>query len=132
MICENSDIYNKYVDINSFLSPSNNDVSLSTGFEAINNSINNILTIRRFEIPSQPQEFVDLYMYLHEIADEITFEALRTEVKNALTRYETRIDTLEIQIEEFVTDNYIVLTVVYKLKEDTNNNLQTTTVTLRG
>lgn len=132
MACEINNINESYTDIQSYLKSENNDISVVTGFDAINNSINNILTIRNYEIPSQPQEFIDLYSYLHEIADEITFEAMRIEIKDVLARWETRISVMEVIIDDFSTDNYIVLTIVYKLRNDVANNLQSTTVTIKG
>lgn len=132
MSCDLTNIDKQYSDIESNLKGVDNDIAISTGFDAINNSISNILTVRRYDIPSQPQEFVDLYSYLHEIADEITFEALRIEVKDALARYETRIEVIEVQIKEFVTDNYIVLTVQYQLRRSVDNQIQQTDITIRG
>lgn len=131
MSCDLSNIDEKYTDIHSLLSPHENDVTLSKGFDAINNSINNILTIQTYEIPSQPQEFINLYGYLHEIADEITFESIRMEVKDVLAKYETRIDVIEVQINDFVIDNYIVITVIYKLRRSVIDEIQQTDITIR-
>lgn len=132
MSCDLTNIDKRYSDIDSLLGAKDNDMSIVTGFNAINNSINNILTIKSYEIPSQPQEFINLYDYLHEIADEITFESIRIEVKDILALYETRIEVIEVQIKDFVIDNYIVLTVIYKLRKSVNNEIQQTDVTIRG
>lgn len=132
MSCELTNIEDKYSDIEANLLGVNNDISLSTGYDAINNSIANILTVKRFEVPSRPQEFIDLYGYLHEIADEITYEALRMEVKDALARFETRIEVVEVQINEFVTSNYITLEVLYQLRRSVDNSTQRTNITIRG
>lgn len=126
-----SDIKDKYTDINSLLTPSNNDITIASGYDAINNSIYNLLTVRKYEVPSQPGQFIDLYGYLHEIADEITFEALRIEVKDAIYKWDTRIEVIEVVIEDYSIDNFISLTVVYRLRNNKADNLQSTTVTIK-
>ncbi len=120
------DIINeKYNDIGSNLDTTNNDLLLSKGVQAINNSIGNILTIRKYEVAGQPAEFIDLYKYLHEHADVLTFMAIKQEVKDALFRWEKRIEVVDVITEMVEESSTLLLIQVFWRLRETNENFQT-------
>lgn len=103
---------NQFSDLDRNLSAENNDIKLDYDVAAIENSIENILTVEKGEVPGRPNFGSVLSRFLFEMMDEITFAAMEQSVYEALDEFEPRIRVEDVQFEAFY-DQHIVLMKLY-------------------
>lgn len=107
-----------YSDISGNFEASNGDILISEDQEAIENSIGNILDIKRGTVPGNPEIGSILWEFIGEFIDEITFVGMREAILNALLDQEPRIivqseDSIEITYYESM--NIVILKIEYVL-----------------
>lgn len=102
-----------YTDISKNLDSRYQDIELKYEIEAINNSISNILTISKGEIPGRPDFGSNVPDFIFELNDEVTWVAVKEVVKNAILEFEPRINVTDIQVTGFVDQNVVMITITY-------------------
>ena len=86
-------------DINSNLNTNNSsDIILDTELSAIDNSIKNIISTRKGELPGEPDFGTDLPGALFEELDDITFQLIEEIILEELDRLEPRIQVQNVVI----------------------------------
>ena len=121
-----------FTDISKNLDSYNDDVSIDSNTSAINNTISNILTISKGELPGRPDFGSELRQYLFEPADEITFISMEEVVRNALLEFETRIEVTDVEFESFVEQNIVVMTLQYTVLNSGSRTVYSKTFDVLG
>lgn len=102
-----------YVDIAKNLGARYKDIDLKYEVDAINNSISNLLTISKGEVPGRPELGSNLADFLFELNDAVTWAAIEQVVRNAILEFEPRINVLSGDFKGYNSQNMVVLTVTY-------------------
>jgi len=109
----------KFIDINSkLLKGSKND----RGYKAINNSLNNILSINKGSLPGNPEFGSNLSKYIFELIDPLITQLIKEEVISAIKRWEQRITVNKIDVIEDTDYNRVLIKIDYSIKQDDSIN----------
>jgi len=95
--------------------------TVSTGLDAIRQSIRNILLTRRGSVPGKPQFGCDLYNIIFQPLDHLTASVAKNYVYEALQEFETRIDVQEVQIKRDDAYNKIVIDIYFTYTDSSFN-----------
>ena len=115
--------YDKFNDLSS------NSFELEvSGLDAINNSIENIIIIPKYDIVGKPSLFGGLDKYLFELIDDVTMDIIKTEVMAILKKYEPRINTQNVIFNDAPNNDVIEIQVEWKLSDEIDNTLYTTII----
>ncbi len=104
-----------YSDFDRNLSALNQDIKLDYDEEAINNSIENILTIRKGEIPGRPEFGSTLQTFLFELMDDITFAGMEQAVYEALIEFEPRIRVTNVEFVPYHSQQIVLMKIIYTI-----------------
>lgn len=92
---------------------------------AIKQAVRNLLISNFFDRPFQPNLGANLKGLLFEPADYITRIDIKDGIHNVLTRYEPRIQLLNIDVKDLSEQNAYQITVVFRIKEyDTEESVE--------
>lgn len=105
----------RYADVSKNLDAKYQDIELKYETDAINNSISNLLTIYKGEIPGRPDLGSNFLEFIFELNDPITWAAMRAVINNVLQEFEPRITVIDISFEPFVNINVIVVKITYQV-----------------
>lgn len=103
---------NQFSDIHRNLQAEYEDIKLEYDIDAIENSIENILTVQKGEVPGRPDFGSSLSSFLFELMDEITFIAMEEATIEALIEFEPRIRVESVEFEAYY-DQHILLMKLY-------------------
>ena len=112
-----------YSDINSNLNSKNQDIIIDEDVQAIENSINNILLLDKYEVPGRPELGAGLRKYLFEIADDITSSAIEDDIRENLLKWESRISFIGADVEFFKGEQMLTIDLFYRLSNETTQRL---------
>ena len=113
-----------YSDVNRNLTSQYEDVKIETNVKAIINSIENILTVVKGELPGRPEFGSDIYKFVFDLNDDLSLVGIEESTLGALERWEPRINVIDVDVNSFPNQNEVVITIVFNLKV---NNIQYTT-----
>jgi hypothetical protein len=105
----------RFSDLDRNLTSENKDVKIRYDIEAIENSITNILTVAKGEVPGRPNFGCVLEQFLFEMQDELTFEAIRQAIKEALIEFEPRIKVYAVEFESYITQQVLLIKISYTI-----------------
>ena len=83
--------------------------------DAVKNSLINIFTVQKGECPGKPNFGNPLGFELFDLIDDFVVDVIEMNIKNAIERYDPRINILEIDVSEFPSQNRIIVKVVYEV-----------------
>jgi len=102
-----------YVDVSKNLDAKFKDVELKYEVDAINNSISNLLTIQKGEVPGRPELGSNFSEFLFELNDAITWAGMKAVIKNMIIEFEPRITLTDISFVPYQGINVVVVTITY-------------------
>lgn len=84
-----------------------------TDAAAINNAIRNILLTQVGTLPGKPTFGSNIKELLFSQLDYITISLLKTQIRDALEKWETRINVVNVEVQESPEYNKIIATIYY-------------------
>lgn len=93
------------------------DVYKKTDAGAVKQAIKTLLLTRRFEKPYRPEFGADLYSLLFGLADEETGAEISQAIKDAIVRYEPRVEILRLRVSATPDNNTVNITIEFKVVE---------------
>lgn len=102
------------LDLNFIAHPVTGDVVQKIGAEAVKRSVRNLVYLRAHEKPFQPQISCRIRKLLFEPDTPLVRIQLRKSITDVLTRYEPRIDLLDIKISSAA--HAYNITIVFRIK----------------
>ena len=105
------------------------DVLLLTNEQALLESVKNILSTEPGERAMNPNFGCELSKYLFEPLDVVTAVSIKYTIENAIRKFEPRIDTLIVNVDENQDDLTINIDIVFNMK--TSSKTQTLTLDLK-
>ena len=103
-------------------------VTFDYDVNAINNAIKNILFTSVGSLPGKPDFGSRISELVFSQMDYITENMLKRLIVEALSKWETRIIIVNVELESVQEFNRILATITYRLKDDILNN--TTSISL--
>ncbi len=100
--------------------------------DAINRSIENILTTKQGTVPGKPDFGCGIFYYVFEHLDHITSSSLQREITRCLRLYEPRIQVNEVNILEQPEFNRIIININYSFTYVQTSEYQTFNLILKG
>jgi len=105
-----------YKDVSfSFIHPATGDVLLATDIEAVKNSIKNIILTPRGTRPFFPEFGTRVSRLLFELASPITASQIRDEIVSAVEKYEKRVSTFQVRIDDDHERNAYRITATFRM-----------------
>jgi len=104
-----------YADVSKNLDAQYQDVSLKFETDAINNSISNLLTILKGEVPGRPELGSNFPEFIFELNDPITWAGMEAVVRNVLLEFEPRVTVMSVEFEPYQNINVVIMTITYKV-----------------
>jgi len=92
------------------------DLSKAYDYDAIEQSLTNILNTRKGARPMNPEFGCNVHDYLFEIFDRQTAKDMLNEILNAFKRYEQRIQIVDYRANMFIDTQAYVISIDYKIK----------------
>jgi phage baseplate assembly protein W len=109
------------LDLSLTLHPIRKDIMPLKDDNAIKNSVRNLLLTNFYERPFNRDIGANLRGLLFEPADAITKIALKENIRRVIRKYEQRVITKAVDIENDEDNNAYNITVIFKIKEYDNN-----------
>jgi uncharacterized protein len=91
------------------------DVYKKTDAGSVKQAIKTLLLTRRFEKPYRPEFGADLYSLLFGLADEETGAEISQAIKDAILRYEPRVEILRLRVSATPDNNTVNITIEFKV-----------------
>ena len=112
-------------DVDYKLKTFDKDVKLAVGIDSIKNSIKNIVTTQKFQVPGNPDFGCDLESELFGIMDEITYEVIREKIIEEIIEREPRITISKIDIVANFDTQQLIIEMFFVVIDDNSyeNNL---------
>lgn len=105
-----------YKDVSfSFIHPATGDVLLATDIEAVKNSIKNIILTPRGTRPFFPEFGTRVRRLLFELASPITASQIRDEIVSAVEKYEKRVSTFQVRVDDDHERNAYRITATFRM-----------------
>lgn len=105
-----------YKDVSfSFIHPATGDVLLATDIEAVKNSIKNIILTPRGTRPFFPEFGTRVSRLLFELASPITASQIRDEIVSAVEKYEKRVSTFQVRVDDDHERNAYRITATFRM-----------------
>lgn len=105
----------RYADVSKNLDAQYQDVSLKFETDAINNSISNLLTILKGEVPGRPDLGSNFPEFIFELNDPITWAGMEAVVRNVLLEFEPRVSVMSVTFEPYQNINVVIMTIGYRV-----------------
>lgn len=94
-----------------------NDILVDKDIEAIKNSLRNIFTTKKGQKILNPEFGCSLEQYLFTPINEVIAKAIGTDILNAISNYEPRINLLNVNIVPYYDRELYYITLLYKMIE---------------
>ena len=95
--------------------PIRKDVSKKTGYNAIIQSVKNLVLLSHYEKPFHPEIGSNIRKMLFEPLDPISATIIAREIEDVITNFEPRVELKDIIVEEDYTNNGFNVTVEFFL-----------------
>lgn len=96
-------------------------IQMSSNEDSIRESIRIIIGTRKGELPMHPEFGCKIHEYAFETADYTTLYAMKTEVENALIRWEPRITDIYAKVSDEQIDEGVLMIHISYMVRATNN-----------
>jgi len=106
----------KNTDIPSRLNGTN-----SSGYEAINFSLQNVLATPIGSVPGHPEFGCGIDKYLFEMIDPLVTQLIEEDIRYAVGRWEPRVEIINVEVIEDPDYNRILIKLTYTIKKDVEN-----------
>lgn len=104
------------LDLSLYLSSATKkDIVPLVDLDAVKNSVRNILLANQYDRPFQPYLAAGLRNFLFEPADQFTKSAIKQNIVHALTKYEPRINDINVDIQYEETEDRYNITVNFNV-----------------
>lgn len=110
-----------YKDLKNLQKGSNTDIENVYEVEAIKNSIKNILSTKIGSIPGRPNFGSNLYLLVFEQLDSMTEDLAKRYTREALARFEDRINVIDVKTSKDEAFNRLIINVVFSYKAKDGN-----------
>lgn len=100
---------------------SNTDIENVYEVDAIKNSIKNILSTRFGSVPGRPNFGSRLYLLAFEQLDSMTEDLAKRHTKEALARFEDRVNIIDVRTSKDEAFNRLIINVVFSYKTKDGN-----------
>jgi phage baseplate assembly protein W len=110
------------------INPRTKDVAARYDDNAIRGALRNLIHTRHYERPFQPELGCQINNLLFENMDELTLALAERTIRNAIIKYEPRVELLNVSVAQTGT-NAVYIEIVYKLRNSAVPNIFTTTFT---
>lgn len=90
--------------------------NIDKNHEAIQNQIDNVLTIPFYQIPGRPEFASSIHSFFHEFDDSITRNNLSTVVTQMLSRYVERITVEDVTVVS-LNEQMMLIDISYTFKQ---------------
>jgi phage baseplate assembly protein W len=110
-----------YKDVSfSFIHPASGDLLLATDFEAVKNSIRNIVLTPIGTRPFFPEFGTRVSSLLFELADDSTALRIRDEIDNGIKKFEKRISRFQVKVTDDHERNAYRITTSFQMSYGTD------------
>lgn len=110
-----------YKDLKNLQKGSNTDIENVYEVEAIKNSIKNILSTKTESVPGRPNFGSKLYLLVFEQLDSMTEDLAKRYTREALARFEDRINVIDVKTSKDEAFNRLIINVVFSYKTKDGN-----------
>jgi phage baseplate assembly protein W len=110
------------------INPRTKDVAARYDDNAIRGALRNLIHTRHYERPFQPELGCQINNLLFENMDELTLALAERTIRNAIIKYEPRVELLTVSVAQTGT-SAVYIEIVYKLRNSAVPNIFTTTFT---
>jgi phage baseplate assembly protein W len=100
-------LYTDYTDVE----------NIETDASAINNAIKNIIFTPKGSLPGKPTFGSDLHKVLFAPLDDVTENTMKRFIKEALTKWESRIVVYNVKVESVPEYNKLIATIDYEYRD---------------
>ena len=110
-----------YKDLKNLQKGSNTGIESVYEVEAIKNSIKNILSTKTESVPGRPNFGSKLYLLVFEQLDSMTEDLAKRYTREALARFEDRINVIDVNTSKDEAFNRLIINVVFSYKTGDGN-----------
>jgi phage baseplate assembly protein W len=110
------------------INPRTKDVAARYDDNAIRGALRNLIHTKHYERPFQPELGCQINNLLFENMDELTLALAERTIRNAIIKYEPRVELLNVSVAQTGT-SAVHIEIVYKLRNSAVPNIFTTTFT---
>lgn len=103
-------------DLKNLQKGSNTDIENVYEVQAIKNSIKNILSTKIGSVPGRPNFGSNLYLLVFEQLDSMTEDLAKRYTREALARFEDRINVIDVKTSKDEAFNRLIINVVFSYK----------------
>jgi len=103
------------IDMNFDKHPITNDLVRKYDEEAIKRSLKNLIFTSKFDRPFQPYINSRIRNLLFENITPITANLIRSNIKDLITKYEPRVNLLDIKVFAYPDQNYFECTIIFRI-----------------
>lgn len=104
------------IDLRWIPHPLTEDVNPRLNIKSIEQSIENLFFIDKFDIPFDPDAYCNLKKYLFEPITFITAANLGIRIEWMIKKYESRVKVIKVDVIPNDTENGFDITLVYKIR----------------
>jgi len=105
-----------YTDINNTIKNRNGTFSsLSADINAVNNSLNNILSIRPGTYPGNPLFGCNIGKFVFEQINPLTVQLMEEEIRYSISLFEKRVKIKKIEIKEDLDYNRVIINILFNI-----------------
>jgi hypothetical protein len=116
----------KDLDLDFIAHPTSGDIVSKVGVDAIKRSVRNLIYMRKYEKPFQPDIHSKIRSLLFEPSTPLVKIKLKESISDVLLKYEPRINVTNVSVVARPDDHVYMITVVYQVKNQPE--LQTVSV----
>jgi phage baseplate assembly protein W len=109
---DQSTLYSDFFD-NFVVHPELHDLVLKTNQNSVLQSIHNIIRTQKYERPFSPKFGCNINKYLFEPINNVTTQAIKDEIVNAIGNYEPRAKLISVVVTPYIDQNAYTVTVTF-------------------
>ena len=118
------------LDLSFKVNPFTKDLYLKTDEEAVKTALKHLIQTRNFERPFHPEIGTQVHSLLFENFSPAVKLAMERTIQQSITKFETRVRLIEVNVSETVEDNDLLVNIVFALK-NTDRPITITTLLSR-
>lgn len=96
--------------------PLTNDVAVFVDSESVRHSLLNLIQLRKYEKPFNPELYSTIYDSLFENVSPLERSVIEESISRMLKKYEPRIQTMEVRVGLNTDANFIYMNLTYSIK----------------
>ena len=111
------------------INPRTKDVAAKYDDNAVRGALRNLIHTRHYDRPFQPNIGCQLHTMLFEQLDVFATSLMEQAIRDTITKFEPRVELINITVSGVPDSNEVNIEVVYKLRNTTTPSIFTTTFT---